>query len=208
MSDQSKVLDALGGKRGIIDSGLPSLAFVVVFTITKKLDLSLIIALAIAVAAAIVRLVKRDTVQHALSGLIGVLICAWFSRSTGKAENFFLPGMIKSGIYGVVYLVANLVRWPILGLVLGPILGENLRWRKNPIRLRAYLLSGWVWVALFVVRLAIQVPLYLANQTTALGVATLIVGWPLFLVTIYLTWAILKRTAPAIETIASESEEN
>jgi len=208
MSDQSKVLDALGGKRGIIDSGLPSLAFVVVFTITKKLDLSLIIALVIAVAAAIARLVKRDTVQHALSGLVGVLICAWFSRSTGKAENFFLPGMIKSGIYGVVYLVANLLRWPILGLVLGPILGENLGWRKNPIRLRAYLLSGWVWVLLFVVRLAIQVPLYFANQTTALGVATLIVGWPLFLVTIYLTWAILKRTSPAIQNLAIENEEN
>ncbi|MEI7944203.1 MAG: DUF3159 domain-containing protein [Actinomycetes bacterium] len=204
MNDHSKIIDALGGKRGIIDSGLPSLAFVIVFTITKKLDLSLVIAVAIAVVAAIARLVKRDTIQHALSGLIGVLVCAWFSRSTGKAENFFLPGMIKSGIYGVVYLMANLIRWPILGLVLGPILGENLGWRKNPVRLRAYLLAGWVWVALFVVRLALQVPLYLANQTTALGVVTLIVGWPLFLVTVYLTWAILKRTSPVVESDVKE----
>ena len=204
MNDHSKVIDALGGKRGIIDSGLPSLAFVIVFTITKKLDLSLVIAVSIAVVAAIARLVKRDTIQHALSGLIGVLVCAWFSRSTGKAENFFLPGMIKSGIYGVVYLVANLIRWPILGLVLGPILGENLGWRKNPVRLRAYLLAGWVWVALFVVRLALQVPLYLANQTAALGVVTLIVGWPLFLVTVYLTWAILKRTSPVVESEVKE----
>ena len=204
MNDHSKIIDALGGKRGIIDSGLPSLAFVIVFTITKKLDLSLVIAVAIAVVAAIARLVKRDTIQHALSGLLGVLVCAWFSRSTGKAENFFLPGMIKSGIYGVVYLVANLIRWPILGVVLGPILGENLGWRKNPVRLRAYLLAGWVWVALFVVRLALQVPLYLANQTTALGVVTLIVGWPLFLVTLYLTWAILKRTSPAVEKVIED----
>ena len=204
MNDHSKVIDALGGKRGIIDSGLPSLAFVIVFTITKKLDLSLLIAVAIALVAAIARLVKRDTIQHALSGLLGVLVCAWFSRSTGKAENFFLPGMIKSGIYGVVYLVANLIRWPILGVVLGPILGENLGWRKNPVRLRAYLLAGWVWVALFVVRLALQVPLYLANQTTALGVVTLIVGWPLFLVTLYLTWAILKRTSPAVEKVIED----
>lgn len=204
MNDHSKVIDALGGKRGIIDSGLPSLAFVIVYTITKKLDLSLFIAVAIALVAAIARLVKRDTIQHALSGLLGVLVCAWFSRSTGKAENFFLPGMIKSGIYGVVYLVANLIRWPILGVVLGPILGENLGWRKNPVRLRAYLLAGWVWVALFVVRLALQVPLYLANQTTALGVVTLIVGWPLFLVTLYLTWAILKRTSPAVEKVIED----
>lgn len=204
MNDHSKVIDALGGKRGIIDSGLPSLAFVIVFTISKKLDLSLFIAVAIALVAAIARLVKRDTIQHALSGLLGVLVCAWFSRSTGKAENFFLPGMIKSGIYGVVYLVANLIRWPILGVVLGPILGENLGWRKNPVRLRAYLLAGWVWVALFVVRLALQVPLYLANQTTALGVVTLIVGWPLFLVTLYLTWAILKRTSPAVEKVIED----
>lgn len=204
MNDHSKVIDALGGKRGIIDSGLPSLAFVIVFTITKKLDLSLFIAVAVALVAAIARLVKRDTIQHALSGLLGVLVCAWFSRSTGKAENFFLPGMIKSGIYGVVYLVANLIRWPILGVVLGPILGENLGWRKNPVRLRAYLLAGWVWVALFVVRLALQVPLYLANQTTALGVVTLIVGWPLFLVTLYLTWAILKRTSPAVEKVIED----
>ena len=100
--------------------------------------------------------------------------------------------------------MANLIRWPILGVVLGPILGENLGWRKNPVRLRAYLLAGWVWVALFVVRLALQVPLYLANQTTALGVVTLIVGWPLFLVTLYLTWAILKRTSPAVEKVIED----
>ena len=192
--ESKDIIDALGGKRGILDSGIPSLVFVLDFTWTRNLGQALLIAVSLAVVLTIIRIIRRTSVQHAISGLVGVLICAWFSRSTGKAENFFLPGMVKSGIYGAVYLFANIIRWPLLGVILGPILGENLEWKKSPERLNAYLKVGWVWVGMFAVRLLIQIPLYLAGQVSLLGVATLVVGWPLFLATCYATYLILRKT--------------
>ena len=108
--ESKDIIDALGGKRGILDSGIPSLVFVLDITLTRNLGQALLIAVSLAVVLTIIRIIRRSSVQHAISGLVGVLICAWFSRSTGKAENFFLPGMVKSGIYGAVYLFANIIR--------------------------------------------------------------------------------------------------
>ena len=82
--DSKEIINALGGKRGIFDSGIPSLVFVLDFTLTRNLSQALALAVSLAVVLTIVRIVRRTSVQHAISGLIGVLICAWFSRSTGK----------------------------------------------------------------------------------------------------------------------------
>jgi len=94
-SDQEskEIINALGGKRGILDSGIPSLVFVLDFTLTRNLGQALVLAVSLAVVLTIIRIIRRTSVQHAISGLVGVLICAWFSRSTGKAENNpLIPG--------------------------------------------------------------------------------------------------------------------
>lgn len=147
--DKEKVVNALGGTRGLIDSGLPALVFMVSFYVTKEIRPSVTYALILSAGLALARLIKKDTVQHALSGLFGVAICAFFATKTGKAENFYLPGLIINVVYGTLYLFLNLIKLPILGLMLGPILGENLAWRKDPIRRAAYIKAGWLWVGLF-----------------------------------------------------------
>ena len=147
--DQKTILNALGGKRGLLDSGLPALIFIIVFTVTHKLNGSLIAALIVSAILTIIRLIRKDTLQHALTGLFGVAISAFFARSTGRAQDFYLPGLIINLVYGTVYAVANIIGWPVLGLVLGPILGEGAQWRNDPIRKAAYRRAGWIWVALF-----------------------------------------------------------
>ena len=148
MSEEQKaqVLKAFGGKRGLIDGGLPALIFLVVFNFRDSLRDAIYAALAISAVLTLWRLIRRDTLQHALSGIFGVLVCAWFARNSGKAEDFYLPGLITNVVYGIVYLVANLTGFPILGLILGPIFGENLAWRKDPARKRAYINARWLWV--------------------------------------------------------------
>ena len=42
------ILHAIGGWRGLVESSLPAVAFLVLFTVTKELNLSLIAALAAA----------------------------------------------------------------------------------------------------------------------------------------------------------------
>jgi hypothetical protein len=126
-----------------------------------------------------------------------VAICAFFATKTGKAENFYLPGLIINVVYGSVYLFLNLIKLPILGLILGPILGENLAWRKDPIRRAAYIKAGWLWVGLFFGRLAVQYPLYRAGNVDMLGVARLVMGYPLFIAVAWGSWLIIRNVPKA-----------
>lgn len=193
--DKDKVISALGGKRGLIDSGLPALVFLIVFNVSgKDVNTSIYSAVALSIILTAVRLVKRETIQHAFSGLVGVAICALFSKRSGNAADFYLPGLYINIGYGLLYAIANLVRWPILGVMLGPILGENFMWRKDPARLAAYIKAGWLWVGMFSIRLVVQYPLYKSGNINALGTARLVMGYPLFIATAWATWQVLKKT--------------
>lgn len=197
--DREKVLQAFGGKKGLIDSGIPAVIFLVVFNVADALRPALISAIAVSALLTIIRLARRETVQHAMSGFIGVLICAWFADRTGNASDLYIPKLLTNLGYGTVYLIGNLVGWPIMGLVLGPILGENLKWRNHPERKRAYTLASWLWVAMFFTRIAVQYPIYRTGNVNLLGTVNLAMGYPLFIATAYGTWQIIKN-APAIPT--------
>lgn len=196
--EREAILKAMGGKRGLIDNGLPSVLFLIVFNIQKDLQSAIYAAIALSGILTVARLVKRDTLQHAISGAIGVLICAWFASRGGEAKDYFIPSFIKNSAYALVYAIGNLAGWPILGLLIGPIIGENMEWRKYPARKRVYIMAGWVWVGMFVLRVLIMYPLYQADQLNALGVASLVLGYPLFLLTIWWTWLIIK-TVPSVK---------
>lgn len=191
-SDQEKVIAALGGKKGLIDVGIPSIVFLVVFNIEKDLSQALIASILLSLILAIIRLAKRDTLQHALSGVFGTLICAWFANRTGNPSDVFLPKLLTNLGYGTVYLIANLAGWPILGLMLGPILGENFLWRNDPARKRAYIRASWIWVAMFFTRIAVQYPIYRSGNVNLLGSVNLAMGYPLFIATAYASWMVLK----------------
>ena len=194
-NDRDKVVNALGGKKGLIDSGLPSILFLIVFNIADNLRTALYAAVITSALLTILRLIKKDTIQHVISGFIGVAFCANLANRTGNATDFFLPKFLTNLVYGTVYLIGNVAGWPILGLVLGPILGENLLWRKNPERKKAYIRAGWLWVAMFYLRLLVQVPIYLSGpeNLNLLGSVNLAMGYPLFAAAAWGSWLIIKK---------------
>ena len=196
--DREKVLAAFGGKKGLIDSGIPSVIFLVVFNVSDHLHSALFASVAVSALLTIIRLARRDTIQHALSGFVGVLICAWFANRTGNPSDVFVPKMLTNLGYGCVYLIANLAGWPILGVMLGPILGENFAWRKDSARKAAYTRASWIWVALFFGRLIVQFPIYLSDNLNLLGAVNLAMGMPLFFATVYGSWVILKSVPATI----------
>ena len=194
--DRDKVINALGGKKGLIDSGVPAVVFLIVFNLTKELNTAIWAALSLSMTLAIIRLIMKDTIQHSVSGVIGVLICAYFANRSGNASDFYIPKLLTNLGYGTVYLIANLVGWPILGLVLGPLLGENLTWRNNPARKKMYIKASWIWVAMFFTRFAVQFPIYLSKDVNLLGTVNLAMGYPLFIATAYATWLVIKAGPP------------
>ena len=197
--DRDKVVNALGGKKGLIDSGVPSIVFLVVFNISKEVNTAIMSALALSLILAIFRLIKKDTIQHSVSGVIGVLICAYFANKSGNASDFYIPKLLTNLGYGTVYLIANLVGWPILGVVLGPLLGENFTWRNNPARKRMYVKASWIWVAMFFSRIAVQYPIYKSGNVNLLGTVNLAMGYPLFFAAAYGTWLVIKSGPPAVK---------
>jgi len=197
--DREKVLAAFGGKKGLIDSGIPSIIFLLVFNISHQLHTALVASVSVSALLTIVRLAKRDTLQHAISGLVGALICAWFANRTGNPSDLYIPKLLTNFGYGTLYLVGNLSGWPILGLMLGPILGENLKWRNHPERKRAYTMASWLWVLMFFTRIAVQYPIYRSGNVNLLGTVNLAMGYPLFIATAYGSWMVLKN-APKLPT--------
>lgn len=191
--DKAKIVNAMGGKKGLLDSGLPALIFLVIFNVTKEVQQAAYGALALSLILTIIRLAKRETIQHAISGVIGVAVCAWLSNRSGKAEDFYLPGLWTNAIYGAVYLVSIVARWPIIGVIIGPLVEENFRWRKDPERTKVYIKATWLWVGMFTVRLLVQYPLYISGNVNALGTARLIMGYPLFIATAWATWIVIKN---------------
>lgn len=183
---------ALGGWRGMIDSALPTIVFISVFVVAgRDLSPALIAAIAAGVLLAGYRLVRRQPLQQVLTGFLGLAIAAGFSALTGQAENFFLPGLITNVVYGTAFVISILVRWPLLGVAMGYLTGEGTTWRKDVQLMRTYAAASWIWVAVFGGRLAVQVPLYLAGSVELLGVARVVMGWPLFLAGAYLTYRVL-----------------
>ena len=174
--DRDKVIGALGGTKGLIDSGLPAIVFLVAFNLTKEVRTAIWGALALSLVLAIYRLARKDTIQHSVSGVIGVLICAYFANRSGNASDFYIPKLLTNLGYGTVYLIANLVGWPILGVVLGPLLGENFTWRNNPARKKMYMKASWIWVAMFFSRIAVQYPIYKSGNVNLLGTVNLAMG--------------------------------
>jgi len=192
----------------VIEALVPGLLFVTVFSATRDLRTSLTIAVGASVLAVLARVVTRSNPTQAVTGVVGVAICAVFAARSGEARDFYVPGLLTNVGYGSVYLLSTIPfrrfrlpltavhvgpgPFPLLGVLLGPLTGEGLSWRRDPRRLRAYQRVTWLWVGLFAVRLVVQLPLYFADAVGALGVARLVMGVPLFATAAWLTWMILR----------------
>lgn len=200
----ASMIAAFGGVRGMIDMTVPGLVFVIAYTISRSTWTAAMTAGGVALAFAVVRIIRRETLQHALGGFLGVALAGWIAVKSGKAENFYAFGMLLSGGYALAYLISILVRWPIIGVLLGPMLGENFTWRRIPARYAAYRKATWVWFVMFVLRIVIQIPIYWTGNVTALGIAKVALGVPPFLVACYITWLIMSKAPPPVKVADEE----
>lgn len=191
------VWHAMGGFRGVLESVLPSLAFLVVYTFwPEPLWLSLVASVGLAAVFTILRFAQRSTPAAALGGLIAAAVAAALALLTGQGEQNFLPGLITNVVYGTAILVSALVGWSIIGLAGGFLMGEGTAWREDRRKRRVYFWLAIAWAALFYARLAVQLPLYFAGDVQVLGAAKLIMGLPLFAPLVAVTWLTVRSLYP------------
>jgi hypothetical protein len=197
------LMDAVGGPLGMAETSLPAVAYAAVYGFTDT-NVAAIVAVAVALVFAVARIVRRQTPRHAITGVIGVAFAAFVAAKSGKAENFFLPGLLLNLAYGAAFLVSAVIRRPLVGYIVGQLDGEGTGWREDPVRMRAFTRASYLWSGLFGLRLLVQLPLYLASAVVALGVAKTAMGIPLFALGLWLTYRLVQRHRPA--PAAAEAE--
>ncbi|MGV9699366.1 DUF3159 domain-containing protein [Streptomyces sp. NPDC003470] len=200
---EAALFEAFGGVRGMVETVLPGLLFVTIFTINNDLDLSAIAALAVSLVLVVVRLVMKDTVKHAFSGVFGVAFGVVFAMMTDNAKNFYLPGMLYTLGLALAYIVTTLAGVPLIGLILGPVFKENLSWRtRNPGRKKAYAKASYAWGLILLAKCAILFPLYWWADTEQLGWVLVTLKIPPFLLAVWLTWVFLAKAPAPIDVFA------
>lgn len=195
--------EATGGWVGIAEATLPFLAFTITWSATgNDVGAGALVAVGISAVLAAIRLLRRETIQFALSGLVGVAFGAFVAARTGDAEDFFLPGILINAGSCAAYLISILVRRPLIGLFASALTGEGRQWYLDPQRRSLYMRASWIWVGLFAFRLSIQLPLYLSGEVGPLAIARVITGLPLFALGLWFTYVLLK---PMIGTLPKTS---
>ncbi|WP_245677137.1 DUF3159 domain-containing protein [Nocardia acidivorans] len=189
---EQTLLEQLGGFSGLIYSSLPVLVFVPVNSL-RGLTAAIWAALGVATAILVWRLVRRGPIQPAISGFLGVGVCAFIAYRMGEAKGFFLFGIYASLVYAGAFLVSLVVRWPLAGVIWGVLNGHGTQWRSDRRAMRLYDLATVVWAVVFGARYLVQNHLYDSNSTGLLAVARLAMGWPLTAVALVVTvWAVRK----------------
>ena len=213
-TDDFSVIDAIGGPRGVIESMLPGVVFVVLFVITSNLQLTIGVSAVLAVLQVIVRLCQRQSVMGSVSGLLAVGICLIWAWNSHEARNYYVFGFLTNAFYVVLLTISLLARVPGLGLVIEFIRTlptEHFRawladWRGDKALNRAYTIITAMWIGVFALRLIVQVPLYFGNHVGWLGTARLLMGIPFWALAIWASYLIVATPMHRHKMVQETSE--
>lgn len=199
MGEKELLSKAIGGWRGLVDSALPSMLFILIFVFQQNLNNALIAALILGGILLLIRLFEKKPLTQVISGFVGLSISVLITWRTKDASNFFLTGIITNAVYGFALLVSVLIRKPLIGYLVGTLVGDTSGWLKHPLLVRAYTIVTWLWVGVFGLRLVVQIPLYLNDSVALLGSVKIFMGWPLYLLSVWLTYQIVQTARAKIK---------
>ena len=194
---RSRLALALGGRRGMLEGAVPTVGFTATYVPTEDLRLSLMVGIGLAVSLLAARVLQRQPVQFVVNSLVGIGIAAFIASRTGRAEDVFLPGIIYNSVYAVGLSLSILLRWPLVGLMIASVTGDLTSWRSDPGVVRLCSKLTWILVVPCVMRVVVQLPLYLAGEVGWLGVTKLALGWPLQVAALAaMVWVLARGRTP------------
>lgn len=201
-SKEYSVVDAIGGVRGLVESVVPTLLFVILFLLTRNVVIASAASLAVVIIALIWRIVTKSQVTPAISGAIGVALGAFIAIKSGNGSGFYVPGLVTNAVYAIGLLLSVLVRHPAVGYVAAIVDPRVAQWRSSKAGMRTYTSSTLLFAGLFVLKVAVQAPLYFAGATDALGVAKLLMGIPAF---VLVTYAVFLQHRALVRRMGSDA---
>jgi len=198
---RAQLSKALGGKRGMVEGAVPTIAFTLAWVIGRDLQVSLLLGAGLAVVLLIVRIVQRQNPQFVLNSLLGIAIAAVFALRSGEAQDAFLPGIIYNAVYAAVLIASVLARWPVVGLFIGSVTGDPTGWRGDVGLVRLCSRLTLVLAAPCIVRVVVQYPLWLGGEDMVawLGAAKIALGWPLQVAVLAAMMWLLGRNATPLQ---------
>ncbi|QZA06128.1 DUF3159 domain-containing protein [Mycolicibacter heraklionensis] len=202
-----RLLEQIGGLAGVIYSSLPIVVFVPASSLFG-LRVAVLAALGVAAAVLVWRLIRRQSSQPAVSGFLGVAVCALIAYRMGDSKAYFLLGIWMSLVWAVVFAASMVIRRPVVGYIWSWASGQPQTWRELRVAIYAYDLATLTWVLVFGSRFVVQRLLYNADQTGWLGVARIAMGWPLTAVAAVATYLAVKYVQRALDErpVAGEPE--
>lgn len=203
LGENFDLLTAVGGIRGIIESVLPTIIFLIGFTIMHDYLIPSFVAIIFCALFILLRIIQKIPISPALGGFFAMIISIIFAWRTGEASNIFLWGILLNSGYFAILAISALVKRPLIGVLIALFKGDGMRWRKSnyqPIIRNCYYRLTWLWAAVFALRLIVQLPLYFADATASLGVAKLVMGMPLFALALWLSWMIYRGALKSADT--------
>jgi hypothetical protein len=196
--DNESLVALLGGRTASIDATLPVVAFVVGWLVGgRSVWVGAIVAIVVGIAVAIFRIARGKRPRAVLIGLLGVSVAALIALYTGRAADFFLLQLASNAASALVWIISIVLRWPLLGVIIGFVLGQKTRWRKDRALVHAYSLASWIWVLQYALRVVVFGILYYANAVIALGVARVAMSWPLVVLCLLVSGWVLAKSLPA-----------
>jgi hypothetical protein len=200
------MLAQMGGVSGLIYSALP---VAVLVPISTAFGLVPAICSALGVAAVILfwRLFRRDSVQPAIAGFLGVGASALIAWVIGASKGYFLLGIWTSLAWAAVFALSVLIRRPIVGYIWSWVNGHDRSWRQSRRAALAFDAATLTWVLVFGARFAVQHHLYDADKTGWLGVARIAMGWPLTAVGALLTYLAIRVAQRALHATHAAADQ-
>jgi hypothetical protein len=175
----------------------PTVLFVLAyFASGSNLGVAVGVALGVAVLLAGLKIFRGERPIRVVTGLLGVAVAALWAAYSDDPLGFFQVRVLANILSALAFAISIVIRRPLIGIIVGPLLGTGMRWRQDPDLLRGYSRATWLWVILSLVRATIQVPLIAAGQLAWLG-ATPFLFYGLVALTVAGSWWVMKRTLPA-----------
>jgi len=172
---------SLGGARGMIESALPFIAFTIAWVVARQLYPAIAAAVGTAILLAVIRLVQRQSIKYVVQAVIPTAIAVLIATRTGRAQDVFLPGILYNGVLAVISLLTVAIRKPLVGFIIGAAVGDPVGWTRDRGLVKMTSKLTLVLAVPYVARFVIQLPLFLAGQVVLLGIAKVVLGWPMLI---------------------------